>query len=326
MGNGGCGQFITRCLCRSFLLRGRTPHTLRLLQRRVPPMGDSPPWTAPMWILPMGCSSSQTAPVWVPSTGHCLSGTDYSSVGPPKGPQVLPGACSSVGSPQGHSLLQVHPPAPVWGPPWAAAGGYLLHCGPPWAAGAQPASSWSSAQAAEESLLWHLPLLLQWPCCLQSRLSHIFSLLSLTATAMLQFPLSPLTMLSQRCYHHHWWARPGQQQVRFDASQHWLHWTSGKLPVASHRSDPCSPPDTKTLPHKPITSCYFSTCGNLFETNACKIMQSQFIKVVFKKGKDTLLGAGCLEYLTLSLLVLVVCNSKILLIYSLCLRSKKERK
>jgi len=27
-----------------------------------------------------------------------------------------------------------HPPAPTWGPPWAA-GGYLLHHGPPWAAG-----------------------------------------------------------------------------------------------------------------------------------------------------------------------------------------------
>ncbi|KAK4813314.1 hypothetical protein QYF61_023989 [Mycteria americana] len=40
-GNGGCGQFITRCLCRSFLLRGRTPHTLPLLQRGVPPTGES---------------------------------------------------------------------------------------------------------------------------------------------------------------------------------------------------------------------------------------------------------------------------------------------
>jgi len=32
MGAGGCSQFITRCLCCSFLLRGRTPHTLPLLQ------------------------------------------------------------------------------------------------------------------------------------------------------------------------------------------------------------------------------------------------------------------------------------------------------
>jgi len=28
MGNGGCSQFITRCLCHCFLLGGRTPHTL----------------------------------------------------------------------------------------------------------------------------------------------------------------------------------------------------------------------------------------------------------------------------------------------------------
>ena len=43
MGNGGWCQFITHCLCCSFLLRGRTPHTLPLLQHVVPPMGDSPP-------------------------------------------------------------------------------------------------------------------------------------------------------------------------------------------------------------------------------------------------------------------------------------------
>jgi len=47
MGNGGCSQFITRCLCRSFLLRGRTPHTLPLLQREFPLTGDSIPLTSP---------------------------------------------------------------------------------------------------------------------------------------------------------------------------------------------------------------------------------------------------------------------------------------
>ena len=30
------------------------------------------------------------------------------------GLQVLPGACSSAGSPRGHSFLQAHLPAPVW--------------------------------------------------------------------------------------------------------------------------------------------------------------------------------------------------------------------
>jgi len=63
--NGGCGQFITRSLCCSFLLRGKTPRTLPLLQREVPLMGDSSPPTSPMWVLPMGCSSSRTAPAWV---------------------------------------------------------------------------------------------------------------------------------------------------------------------------------------------------------------------------------------------------------------------
>jgi len=33
MGKGGYGQFITHCLCCSLILRGRTPHTLPLLQR-----------------------------------------------------------------------------------------------------------------------------------------------------------------------------------------------------------------------------------------------------------------------------------------------------
>jgi len=49
-------------------------------------------------------------------------------------PQVLLGACSSVGSTWNHRLLWAHPPAPAWGASWAT-GGYLLHCGPVWAAG-----------------------------------------------------------------------------------------------------------------------------------------------------------------------------------------------
>jgi len=36
------------------------------------------------------------------------------------GLQVLPGACSSVGSACGLSLLQGHPPALAWGPPQAS--------------------------------------------------------------------------------------------------------------------------------------------------------------------------------------------------------------
>ena len=47
MGNGGWDQFITRCFCRSFLLRGRTHQTLSLLQHGVLPMRDSCPQTSP---------------------------------------------------------------------------------------------------------------------------------------------------------------------------------------------------------------------------------------------------------------------------------------
>jgi len=88
------------------------------------------------------------APAWVPSTGCSPSGTGCSSVGPhgvtspaskpapawaplSTGPQVLPGACSSVGSPQGHSLLWVSTCSGLgsstgcrWisAPPWASTG------------------------------------------------------------------------------------------------------------------------------------------------------------------------------------------------------------
>jgi len=77
-----------------------------------------------MWVLSMGRSCSRTAQVWVDSTGCSPSGTGCSSIGPPRGrkscqetcssvgsslsmgPQVLPGGCSSAGSPAGHSLLR----------------------------------------------------------------------------------------------------------------------------------------------------------------------------------------------------------------------------
>ena len=76
MGNGGWGQFVTR-LCCSFLLEGRTPHTLPLLKCEIHLMGDSAPYTSPVWVLPFhklpqhgslpwGAGlQEQAAPVWV---------------------------------------------------------------------------------------------------------------------------------------------------------------------------------------------------------------------------------------------------------------------
>lgn len=45
----------------------------------------------------------------------------------------------------------------------------------------------------------------------------------------------------------------GQQQVCLGLSWLWLCWTGGKLLEAPHRSHPCNPPSTKTLPCKPNT-------------------------------------------------------------------------
>jgi len=87
---------------------------------------------APAWVPHEVTSpASKPAPAWAPLS---------------TGPQVLAGACSSTGSPQGHSLLQASTCYGVRSLP-RAAGGDLLHHGPPWAAGEQPASPWSSSQA-----------------------------------------------------------------------------------------------------------------------------------------------------------------------------------
>jgi len=80
---------------------------------------------APAWVLHRVTSPARNpALVWAPLS---------------MGPQVLPGACSSTGSPQGQSLLQASTCSGMGSLPWAA-GGDLLHRGPPWAAGGLPAS------------------------------------------------------------------------------------------------------------------------------------------------------------------------------------------
>jgi len=76
--------------------------------------------------LPHGVTSPASKPAlaWVPLS---------------TGPEVLAGACSSVGFPQGHSFLQASTYSCVGSLPRATSG-YLLHHGPPWAAGGQTAS------------------------------------------------------------------------------------------------------------------------------------------------------------------------------------------
>lgn len=88
-------------------------------------------------VFCMDYSSSGTAAVSVPSmrcnpSGMDCSIMDFPRVPPQKpataqvphstGAQTLPAACSSMGSPPGHNLLQAHPPVLPWGPSQAAGG------------------------------------------------------------------------------------------------------------------------------------------------------------------------------------------------------------
>jgi len=124
---------------------------------------------------PHGVTSPASKPalVWVPLS---------------TGPQVLAEVCCSVGSPQGHSLLQTSTCFSLGSLP-RATDGYLLHHGPPWAAGEQPASPWSSQVASEESLLLHLEHLLPPPS----------SLTLVSAELFLSHRLTPLSSLLFYC-------------------------------------------------------------------------------------------------------------------------------
>ena len=172
MGGRGCSEFITRCFCCSFVLRGRTPHTLLLLQCGVPPTGDSPP----------RIFSDMSPSHGLQLFPNCSSMCHFYRVqsfrnrllqrGSPTGSQVLPanllqrglffpqdlsGACSTTSFPWGPSLLQAHPPALV-----------VLHglqveiCSTVNLHGLQgtAASPWAAPRAAGESLLWCLEHLL----------------------------------------------------------------------------------------------------------------------------------------------------------------------
>lgn len=77
-GNGGCSQFITHCLPCSFVLKGRTSHTLTLFQHGVTPTGDSSLQTSQTQVLPTAYDSPQIAPALVSSTGFSPSGTGCS--------------------------------------------------------------------------------------------------------------------------------------------------------------------------------------------------------------------------------------------------------
>ena len=132
MGNGGCGQFVTHFLCHSFPLTlfpwssvgsiSRETVLHELLQC------ESFPWAAILHeLLHLGSLpqaavlQEQAAPGWVrhrvtsPASKPAPAWAPLST-----GTQVLPGACSGIGSPWAAASFRVHPLAPPWGPPQAA--------------------------------------------------------------------------------------------------------------------------------------------------------------------------------------------------------------
>jgi len=185
------GGLLTLCPCSSMRSLSRETVLHKRLQcesfpraaalHKLPQCGSFP-WgavlqeqAAPAWV-PHGVTSpaSKPAPVWAPLS---------------MGPQVLAGACSSVGSPWGHNLLQASTCSGVGSLPWAT-GGYLLHCGSPWTAGGQPDSPLSSSRAArEDSLLW----------CFEHLLPPPSSLILVSAELFLSHSLTPLSSRSFSC-------------------------------------------------------------------------------------------------------------------------------
>jgi len=127
MRNGGCGLFITCCLCCSFLLTLCHCSSVRslpwetvldeLLQH------ESFHWAAVLHelhqcrSLPRGAVlQAQPAPAWVPHGVTCPAFESVPVWGPlSTSPQVLAGACSSTGFPLGHSLLWAST-CSAWGP------------------------------------------------------------------------------------------------------------------------------------------------------------------------------------------------------------------
>jgi len=98
----------------------------KILQRESFPQGAVlQEQAAPTWVPHRVTSpANKTAPAWAP-----FSPRVYRSWQEPAPARASHWVTASFG----------HPPALVWGPPWAA-GGYLLYCGPPLTVGGQPFS------------------------------------------------------------------------------------------------------------------------------------------------------------------------------------------
>jgi len=133
MGNGGYGQFITRCLCHSYLLRGRTPHTLPLIQREGSSHRRQFSTNVSNVSPSHGLQLFTNCPSMGPSHGVQSFRNRLLQRGSPMGSQALPAnllqhgllspqvrrswqESAPVQAPHGVTASFRHPPAPVWGP------------------------------------------------------------------------------------------------------------------------------------------------------------------------------------------------------------------
>jgi len=164
-------------------------------------------------------------------------------------------------APHGVTASFRHPPALAWESLSRATGGDLLLHG--LQGNSLPHHGFSSQVTREDSLLRHLEHVLPSPSSLTLEVCRVVSFTlshSFLSTAVsLQFIFSSpssicysrgATILSD-------WLGLGQQWVHLRAGWHWVYQTWGKVLTAAHRSHPCNPPATKTLPRKPITVAYF---------------------------------------------------------------------
>lgn len=117
-------QVIPHCLCCCFLLCGSTPYPLPLLKCVVPPTGDSPSQASPESFLRAPVLQEPMGVLWCHRSWSCMGSSP-------------PGHSSCQGPAPAPAFQRVtascrHPPALVWGSPWAV-GGFLLHHGSLWA-------------------------------------------------------------------------------------------------------------------------------------------------------------------------------------------------